>query len=131
MREGPRTARAHSRYPEYDVLAKWSGPSWNAKTRQIIARRLSVGADPLFFSAEEFETVAAVAARIVPQPADRPPIPVAALVDRKLHEGVMDGYRVAGMPRDREAWRLGLKALDAEARRAYAERFARLSAAQQ
>ncbi|HTO61241.1 MAG TPA: gluconate 2-dehydrogenase subunit 3 family protein [Bradyrhizobium sp.] len=115
------------RYPGYDVLAKWSGPSWNAKTRQVIARRLAIAPEPRFFTAAEFETVTAIAARIVPQPAARPPIPVAALVDLKLHEGVMDGYRSAGTPRDGEAWRLGLKALDAEARMAYRDRFAALA----
>src|SRR5689334_16334050 len=104
-----------SRYPDYDVLAKWSGPSWNEKTRQVIARRLAIAPEPRFFTAEEFETVIAIAARLVPQPATRPPIPVAALIDRKLHDGIMDGYRIAGMPRDGEAWRLGLKAVDAEA----------------
>jgi hypothetical protein len=115
------------RYPGYDVLAKWSGPSWNAKTREVIARRLAMAPEPRFFTAEEFLTVSAIAARIVPQPATRPPIPVAALVDRKLHEGVKDGYRTAGMPRDGEAWRLGLKALDAEARMAYHDCFAALA----
>lgn len=122
-----RRIRGGDRYPGYDVLAKWSGPSWNAKTRQVIASRLAIAPEPRFFTAEEFETVTAIAARIVPQPTTRPPIPVAALVDRKLHDGVMDGYRTEGMPRDSEAWRLGLRALDAEARMAYRDRFARLA----
>ena len=116
-----------SRYPGYDVLAKWSGPSWNDKTRQVIARRLSIAHEPRFFTADEFKTVSAIAARIVPQPVTRPPIPVAAMVDRKLHEGVTDGYRVSGTPRDADAWRMGLKALDAEAQSAYGMRFAALA----
>src|SRR5262249_23018420 len=110
-----------------DVLAKWSGPSWNDKTRQVVARRLSIAPEPRFFTADEFKTVSAIAARIVPQPVTRPPIPVAAMVDRKLHEGAMDGYRVSGMPRDGEAWRTGLKALDAEAQSAHGMRFAALA----
>jgi hypothetical protein len=114
-------------YPGYDVRSKWSGPSWNEKTREVIRRRLAIAPEPRFFTAEEFETVSAVAARIVPQPTTRPPIPVAALVDRKLDEGTMDGYRVPGMPRDREAWRVGLRALDAEAQSAYRQRFATLT----
>ena len=73
-----------SRYPGYDVLAKRSGPSWNEQTRRVVTQRLAIGPEPQFFSAEEFRTVSAIAARIVPQPAARPPIPVAALVDRKL-----------------------------------------------
>jgi hypothetical protein len=82
---------------------------------------------PSFFNSEEFETVNAIAARLVPQPASRPPIPVASLVDSKLHEGTSDGYRVPGMPREGEAWRHGLRALDAEAEAAHGGRFHTLS----
>jgi len=114
------------RYPGYNVLAKWSGPSWNEKTREVITRRLSVTPEPRFFTREEYTTVVATAERIIPQPVDRPPVPIAALVDRKLHEERMDGYRVSGMPRDGDAWRLGLKALNAEARAAYGKPFAEL-----
>jgi hypothetical protein len=119
------------RYPGYDVLAKWSGPSWNDKTREVITRRLSIAPEPRFFTADEYETVAAIADRIVPQPADRPPVPIAALVDRKLDEQIMDGFRRPGVPRDGEAWRLGLKALNAEAAAAYGKRFSELAEALQ
>ncbi len=131
MPDARRTVTARERYPGYDVLAKWSGPSWNEKTRQVLTRRLSIAPEPRFFTAEEYETVAAIAACIVPQPATRPPIPVAALIDRKLHDGAMDGYRVAGMPRDGDAWRIGLRAMNAEARMAYRDRFAALADALQ
>ncbi|MGJ4931144.1 gluconate 2-dehydrogenase subunit 3 family protein [Bradyrhizobium sp. HKCCYLS2038] len=120
-----------NRYPGYDVLAKRNGPSWNDKTREVIAERLSVTATPLFFSTDEFVLLQAIAARIVPQPATRPAIPVAALVDRKLHTNISDGYRPAGMPRQRDAWRSGLHALDAEARYAFERSFVDLSTAQQ
>jgi len=129
MRDPKRSSR--DEYPGYDVLAKWSGPSWNEKTREVIRRRLAIAPEPRFFTAEEFETVSAIAARIVPQPTTRPPVPVAALVDRKLDEGAMDGYRMPGMPRDREAWRVGLRALEAEAQSAYQQRFATLTAERQ
>ena len=43
------------------------------------------------------------------EPAHRPPVPVAALVDDKLMRGVT-GYRAAGMPREPEAWQRGLRA---------------------
>ncbi len=44
---------------------------------------------------------------------------MASLVDEKLARGESDGYRLAGTPRDGDAWRLGLKALDVEANAAY------------
>jgi hypothetical protein len=119
------------RYPGYDVLSKWAGPSWNDKTREVITRRLSIAPEPRFFTADEFATVAAIAARIIPQPAARPPVPIAALVDRKLHGDILDGFRAPGTPRDGEAWRLGLKALDAEAQAAHGMRFSALTRAEQ
>ncbi|MDA9431072.1 gluconate 2-dehydrogenase subunit 3 family protein [Bradyrhizobium sp. CCBAU 51627] len=119
------------RYPGYDVLAKWSGPSWNDKTRDVITRRLSIAPEPRFFTRDEYETVVAIADRIVPQPAVRPPVPIAALVDRKLAEQIMDGFRRPGVPRDGEAWRRGLKALNAESAAAYDKRFAELPEALQ
>lgn len=123
MRDPRKLSDTAERYPGYDVLSKRLGASWNEQTRRVISRRLAIGAEPHFFTTEEFQTVISIAARIVPQPTARPPIPVAALVDEKLARGASDGYRVAGMPREGDAWRLGLKALDAESRSAYGKRF--------
>lgn len=124
----PRTRFGNrSRYPGYDVLAKRLSPSWNEQTRRVITSRLSINPVPRFFTTDEFQTVLAIAARIVPQPASRPSIPVAALVDHKLFRGASDGYRGSGMPRDGEAWRLGIRALDAEATSAHGGRFRTLA----
>jgi hypothetical protein len=97
----------------------------------VIARRLSIGSRPKFFTADEFLTVLAVADRIVPQPTTRSPIPVAALVDHKLHLAQSDGYRLPGTPREGDAWRLGLKVLNAEAEAAFGARFHKLTEAEQ
>src|SRR5947209_3042663 len=123
MRDVSNEPAGEGRYPGYDVLNKRTGPSWNEHTRRVIARRLSIGSTPRFFTASEFQTVGAIAARVVPQPTGRPPVPVAALIDDKLHRGISDGYRRAGIPRDGDAWRLGLGALDVEAEAAYGGRF--------
>ena len=124
-------SRRGARFPGYEVLSKRQGLSWNDKTREVIAQRLAIGSEPRFFTADEFLTVAAAADRIVPQPRTRSPIPVAALVDHKLHLAQRDGYRLPGTPRDGDAWRLGLKALDAEAQVAFGARFHKLAEAQQ
>jgi gluconate 2-dehydrogenase subunit 3-like protein len=112
-------SRPGTRFPAYDVLSKRQGLSWNDKTREVIARRLSTGSEPKFFTADEFLTVVAAADRIVPQPPTRSAIPVATLVDLKLHLAQSDGYRLPGTPRDGDAWRLGLKAVNAESRAAF------------
>ncbi len=119
------------RYPGYDVLSKRNSPSWNEQTRRVIDQRLSISHEPRFFTAEEFATLDAICGRVIPQPSSRPPVPVAALVDRKLFEHHGDGYRDHRLPPADEAWRRGLRALDAEAAAAHATRFADLAAAEQ
>jgi hypothetical protein len=116
-------SRPGTRFPGYDVLSKRQGVSWNDKTREVIAERLTIGSEPKFFTVEEFLTVVAIANRIVPQPPTRSPIPVASLIDQKLHLGQADGYRRPGTPRDGDAWRLGLKALAAETQAAFGTPF--------
>jgi hypothetical protein len=116
-------------YPGYDVLSKRDTPSWNEQTRAAIGRRLAI--DPQehhFFSDSEWVTLRALCNRIIPQPADRTPIPVAAMVDLKMAEGPQDGYRNAKMPPAQDAWRQGLAALDAEACGAHGRRFHELPA---
>jgi hypothetical protein len=119
------------RYPNYDVMAKRPTPSWNAKTREVIDARLAVSREPRFFSAPEWRTLSALCERILPQPPDRPPVPLPAYVDEKLHTGQRDGYRYAQLPPQAEAWRRGLAALEAEAQAAYHVAFTRLTAGQQ
>lgn len=111
------------RFPGYDVLDKRNTPSWNEATRLVIDRRLSVHPGPRFFSAAEWETLGAVCARIIPQPVDRAPVPLPAYVDLKLFTDDIDGYRFEGVLPEREAWRVGLKALDAAAEGRHGGRF--------
>ena len=120
-----------TRFPGYDVLAKRQSPSWNEKTRQVIDARLALPREPRFLSPEEFHTLAAVCDRIVPQPAGRPPVPLAAMVDAKLHENSGDGYRDHRLPPLREAWRQGLAAIEVEARRCHNASFVHLDGTEQ
>jgi hypothetical protein len=120
-----------TRYPNYDVLAKRHTPSWNETTRRVIDRRLAITREPRFLTVDEFRTLDAISARIVPQPTTRPPIPVAALIDAKLLADGGEGYRDHRLPPLREAWQRGLRALDVEARTARGGAFHTLSAAEQ
>ena len=116
----------HPTYPGYDVLAKRHTPSWDAVTRDVIDRRLAVPREPRFFSAAEWAVADAVCRRILPQPADRPPVPLAKL----LADGG-DGFREPGMPYMRDAWKQGIAAIEAESQGRYARGFAALDAAEQ
>ena len=109
----------NDRYPGYDVLAKRWTPSWNEQTRRVIDQRLAVARQPRFFSGAEWRTLNAVCDRIMPQPGDRPPVPLSAYVDEKIHLQQLDGYRYAQLPPQDVAWRRGLAALDEESRTAH------------
>ena len=126
---------AETRYPGYDVLDKRDTPSWNEKTREVIGHRLATPSEPRFFDRKEWAMVQALADRIVPQPRQRDgngeAIPVAGLLDTKLLENHQDGWRPAELPQQQEAWRRGLRALDAEAQAAHDVPFAMLGGEQQ
>lgn len=119
-------------YPGYDVLSKRNTPSWNELTRRVIDQRLAL--DPSahrFFSDAEWLTLRALCDCIVPQPAGREPVPIAAMVDLKMVEDYGDGYRHAELPVMQKSWRRGIAALDAEAHAAGGRRFHELQPTQQ
>jgi Gluconate 2-dehydrogenase subunit 3 len=118
------------RFPGYDVLAKRNTPSWNEQTRRVIDQRLAQPREPRFLTPEEFRTLEAVCDRIVPQPPDREPVPLTAMVDAKLFEDKRDGYRDHRLPPQREAWRQGLAGIEAEAHRRHNVGFAELEKAE-
>lgn len=120
------------RFPGYDVLGKRHTPSWNDKTREVIDQRLAMRADAhRAFTDTQWLTLNALCERIVPQPADRAPAPLAAMIDEKVFENRTDGYRDGRLPPLGEAWRRGLAGLDAEARTRHGRPFHDLSSAEQ
>ncbi|WGS55248.1 gluconate 2-dehydrogenase subunit 3 family protein (plasmid) [Paraburkholderia sp. D15] len=119
--------RRETRYPGYDVLDKRDTPSWDEPTRAVIAARLAPPQEPRFFNAVEWLAVDALCACIVPQANAQPAVPLAALLDARLHGGRGDGYRDARLPPLRDAWRVGLAALDAESRARHELPFASLT----
>jgi hypothetical protein len=119
------------RFPGYDVLDKRDTPSWNDASRRAIDHRLALADEPRFLTPDEWRLLVALCDRIVPQPPDRPRIPVAVLIDRKLQQDQGDGYRQASMPPLRQAWRQGLHALNEEARLRFGAGFLELAPGQQ
>jgi hypothetical protein len=103
-----------TRYPNYNVLDKWSSPDWDEQTREVVRERLEDIPPIRFFTNEEARTLAAVAEGIVPQPdrGEAEKVPIVPWIDQKLFEDKRDGYRYEEMPPQREAWRLGLKGID-------------------
>ena len=123
--------RNPERYPDYDVMSKQFSPSWNEVTRKVVHARLAVSREPRFFNPREWDTLKAVCARIMPQPATGATIPLPAYVDAKITEKHEDGYRYASLPPQGEAWQRGLAALDQEALDAHGARYHLLTAEKQ
>jgi hypothetical protein len=119
------------RYPGYDVLSKRQTLSWNEKTRQVIDQRLAVSRAPRFLVDWHWRTLVAICGRILPQPAGRAPVPLPALVDAKLSSDQRDGYRAAELPPLREAWTIGLAAIDTAALASHGRRFYELAPLEQ
>ena len=103
-----------TRYPNYNVLDKWTSPDWDDQTREVVRRRLEQIPPIRFFTDEEVQTLTAIAERIVPQPdrGETEKVPIIPWIDEKLYEDKRDGYRYEGMPPQREAWRLGLAGIN-------------------
>jgi hypothetical protein len=118
------------RFPGYDVLAKRDGPSWNAVTRAVIDDRLAMTVDETVLGASMTATLRALIDRIVPQPEGRPPVNAVALVVDKIAREAGDGHRPEELPRLRDAWLIGLGAIDAEAHGRIGCAFAELEGSQ-
>jgi hypothetical protein len=119
-----------TRYPGYDVLAKRDTPSWDSITRQVVEARLATPLQPRFLDQAQWSAMVALCDGVVAQAADRPAVPVAAMLDACLFENQGEGWRDARMPPLRDAWRIGLAALDSESRAAHGVVLAQLEPAQ-
>ncbi len=97
------------RYPDYDVLE--NAEHWDRATRQVVESRLRSSGPLRFFTAQEEPTLRALCDVTTAQDSE-PRVPVAEMVDEKLADGRLDGYRYANMPRDPDTWRLVLRGLD-------------------
>jgi hypothetical protein len=113
-------------YPHYQVLAKWDSPSFNDQTRQVLIDRLQVIPRRRFFTEQEWRLLDAIADCVVPQPERAEPVPITPWIDEQLFKGRGEGFRHDNMPPVGLAWRAGLAAIDAEARRRHGRGFVEL-----
>jgi Gluconate 2-dehydrogenase subunit 3 len=107
------TPQMHSRYPDYNVLD--NADHWDDATRKVVMARVEDVPPIRFFNAEEERTLRAFCDCVMAQDAE-PRIPLVNFVDDKLSEPRLDGFQFAGMPDDRDVWRIVAKGLDDAAR---------------
>jgi len=112
------TPQMIGRYPDYDVLE--TVEHWDAVTRRVVLERVANVPPIRFFTPEEERALRAFCDVVVAQDRD-PRIPVLEMVDAKMHERKLDGFRYADMPPDPETWRLVAAGLDQSAREAGSE----------
>jgi hypothetical protein len=119
-------------YEGYDVLAKWDSPSWDDTTREVVRKRLHEVPERQFLEPDEWKTLEAVCARLIPQP-DRTedPVPIVPFIDQKLKKNQGSGYRYENMPALRTAWRLGIAGIEKESHQRYHKPFPDLTGQQQ
>ena len=107
------TPQMIGRYPEWDVMSQ--ADHWDEVTRRVIEDRVENVPPIRFFDEREASTLGAFCDTVMAQDAE-PRIPVLAMVDRKLHDGELDGFQFEDMPDDRDTWRIVARGLDQEAR---------------
>lgn len=103
--------------------------AWEEATRRVVTSRLEAAPPLRFFDKEEAELLTAITARVLPQD-DRSPertIPIVPGIDDRLSKNVLDGFRYEDMPPDREAYRLGLRAIAEVAQQRFNAPFPELS----
>lgn len=99
-------------YPGFSTMAQQD--YWDEATRKTVRARLAPPPPIRFFSPEEAKLFEAIINRLLPQE-DRTPdrrIPILPEIDKRLFSNTLNGFRFADMPPDRDAYRMGLKAID-------------------
>lgn len=100
-------------YPDFQSLGEEA--YWDAATRRVVLQRVERIPPIRFFSTGEARLLEIVFECLLPQ-ADRDEahrIPLVPFVDERLFTGAGPGYRYEDMPGDCDAYRRGLRALDA------------------
>lgn len=106
---------------------------WDETTRNVVNDRVETIPQIRFFSQQEAVLLSAVIDRVMPQD-DRTPdriIPVLPILDERLHNNSLNGFRYEDMPPDQEAYRLAIKAMEEMAQARFQQSFPALTAHRQ
>lgn len=118
-------------YPGFSTMSQKA--FWDEATRNVVTMRVEQTPPIRYFTPEQARFWRAVFDHLIPQH-DRTPdrrIPIVEPLDQRLYRNESIGYRYESMPPDREAFRLGEEAINAEARQRYGGAFLDLPQQQQ
>ena len=118
-------------YPGFSTLGQQK--FWDVKTREVILDRVNNLPPIRFFTPDQARLLEAVCDHVLPQD-DRDEthkIPIVPQIDKRLYEDSHDGYRYESMPPDREAFPLGLQAIDRIAHHEHGRGFLEIGPLQQ
>ena len=118
------TPGGKGRFPGFDVLDEV--PRWDELTAGVVLARLDPEPALSFFTVAEQAAASALFDQLLDQ-FDEPRVPVLQLVDHRLALNETDGWVYEDMPDDREAWRVSLAGLDADAQELFGLPFHQLS----
>ena len=124
----PDPANNDGRYPGFSTVGQ--SKHWDAATAAVVMARLGRPVDIRFFTPVEEAAARALFDQLLNQH-DEPRVPVVNLVDARLTEEETDGWHYEDLPRDGEAWKASLAALDAETGARWGCSFALASRTQQ
>lgn len=110
-------------YPGYSTMSQRA--YWDATTRKVVENRVNKTPEIRFFKPDQVRLLEAVCARVLPQEDrdDAHRIPIVPGIDERLFKNEGDGYRFENMPPDREAYEIGLRAIDEMARQLHGKSF--------
>lgn len=118
-------------YAGYSTLAQQR--SWDDATRATVTKRVMETPPLRFFSPQQAALLGAIIERVMPQD-DRNEahtIPILPVLDQRLFNNELSGFRYEDMPPDQEAYKLALEAIDAMAQQRFSDPFINLSVHQQ
>ncbi|KRE66482.1 gluconate 2-dehydrogenase subunit 3 family protein [Arthrobacter sp. Soil761] len=116
------------RYPGFSTRAQ--AGHWDRATAAVVESRLGMPPDVRFFTPAEEAAARALFDQLLGQQGE-PRVPVVNMVDARLADEQTDGWHYDNMPRDGEAWRATLAALDREAHSRAGSTYAGLDPEQQ
>jgi hypothetical protein len=106
------SAGTPERFPGYDVLDR--SDTWDGATAGVVLARVGPRPPLRFFAPREEAAARPLLDRLLAQD-DEPRVPVFELIDARLAEGEIDGWRYEDMPEDGDAWKRSLRRLDEDA----------------